>query len=212
MEINTLKNNKFVRLFIIVFVIILVFIVTYSIYQMSYRAGKIQIVINTVPTDAKITLNDDEYKNGENYIVAGEYKIIVQKDGFKTIEISQDIIKPGDEVDIALEAESDSAKDWASKNPQAYSNFANIVDKKTNKDGAAFRTLNPIVNKLPYTNYLFSIGYKLDSSDKTDNSIIITINASEQYRQAAILQVKQWGYNLADYNYEFINFDNPFKI
>lgn len=209
---NIFKTNKIIRIIILLLAIIIVSIISYSIYQINYRAGKIEVTINTVPKDAKVIINNQNYYDGENYIVAGEYNIVVKKDGFKTVELSQNIINNGDEINIALDAESDSAKAWATKNKQLYADFTNIVSEKANKDGVTFKAINPIVNKLPYINYLYSIGYKLDSVDKTGKSIIITVNSSEQYRQAAILQIKSWGYNLADYNYEFINFNNPFTI
>ena len=204
--------NKKLILIISVILISIISVVSYNILQNNYRQGKIEITINTVPKDAKVIINDNSYNNGKNYLAAGEYNISVEKDGFKTVSFSQNIINNGDEINIALDAESASAKAWAIKNTQLYADFTNIVSEKANKDGDNFKTINPIVTKLPYTNYLYSIGYKLDETDKNGEKIIITINSSEQYRQSAILQIKSWGYNLADYNYEFINFNNPFKI
>lgn len=204
--------NKKLLLIISAILITIIGAVSYNILQNNYRQGKIEITINTVPKDAKVIINSNSYNNGKNYLVAGEYNISVEKDGFKTVNFSQNIINNGDEINIALDAESTSAKEWATKNAQLYADFTNIVSEKANKDGDNFKTINPIVAKLPYINYLYSIGYKLDETDKTGEKIIITINSSEQYRQSAILQIKSWGYNLADYNYEFINFNNPFKI
>lgn len=210
--IDTYSNKKIIRLIIALFLVVIVAIVLYSINQYNYQAGKIEIIINTVPKDAKVIIDGKNYSDGKNYIVTGEYKISVQKDGFKTVEYTQNIFKPGDEINIALTPESDSAKQWAKENKKLYSIFSNIVSLKAQKDGEAFRLINPIVNKLPDTNYLYSIGYKLDNNDKAGNTIIITIDSSQQYRQSAISKIESLGYNLADYNYEFINFNNPFKL
>jgi len=197
---------------IILFFIIVISVILFATYQKVDQNGKIQILINLVPKDSKITIGSKQYTNGLNYITPGEYKITVQKDGFETKEITKELIKDSDKVNISLFAQSDEAKKWVLINKAQYSNFENMVAKDTQEKGVTFQQINPITKNLPFKNYLFSIGYKTDSSDKTGNSIIITISSSPQYRQTAISQIERWGYNLADYNYEFSGFNNPFKI
>lgn len=197
---------------VILFFIIVISVISFTIYQKVDQTGKIQISINLVPKDSKITIGNNQYTNGLNYIVPGEYKITAQKDGFETKNIVKKLVNNNDKINISLLAQSDEAKKWALINKAQYSNFENMVAKDTQEKGITFQQINPITKNLPFKNYLFSIGYKTDSSDKTGNSIIITINTSPQYRQSAISQIERWGYNLADYNYEFNGFNNPFKI
>jgi len=197
---------------IILFFIIVISVISFTIYQKVDQTGKIQISINLVPKDSKITIGNNQYTNGLNYIAPGEYKITVQKDGFETKKVVKKLIKDNDKVNISLIAQSEEAKKWAVINKAQYSDFENMVAKDTQEKGITFQQINPITKNLPFKNYLFSIGYKNDSSDKTGNSIIITISTSPQYRQSAISQIERWGYNLADYNYEFSGFNNPFKI
>lgn len=192
--------------------ILIVGLIIYSILQSNYKIGKIEIIINTVPKNAKITIGEQRFSNGINYIKSGEYKIKIEKDGFKTVELNQYIFRNGYELNIALIAESDQAKQWANNNKYLYSQMSSIIAEESHKNGEYFNQINPITEKIPYTNYLFSIGYKLDKADKKGEEIIITINSSEQYRQAAIQKFKTFDANLADYNYEYINFRNPFKI
>lgn len=197
---------------VILFFIIVISVISFTIYQKVDQTGKIQISINLVPKDSKITIGNNQYTNGLNYIAPGEYKITVQKDGFETKEVVKKLVNDNDKVNISLLAQSDEAKKWALINKAQYSNFENMVAKDTQEKGITFQQINPITKNLPFKNYLFSIGYKNDSSDVTGNSIIITISTSPQYRQSAISQIERWGYNLADYNYEFSGFNNPFKI
>lgn len=205
-------NKKIILIISILLISIIGFFIGYSILQNNYRSGKVEIIINTVPKDAKITVGDQIFGNGVNYIESGEYQIKIEKNGFNTAELTKYIYKNNDEINISLIAESDQAKQWAEKNKKLYSELANLIEEQAAKDGTYFKTINPIVTKLPITNYLYSIGYKLNESDKKGEDIIITINTNEQYRQSAILKLKSLGYNLADYKYDFINFNNPFKI
>jgi len=197
---------------LIAFLILCASLITYYIYQTIDRSNKLQITINLVPSDSRITLNNKPYSNGINYVLPKEYKVIVEKSGFKTVATTVNIDANGDQINISLAAQSDEAKKWAANNTNMYKTFENIVNQEANKNGEELSAKNPIIKKLPFKNYLYSIGYKLDSSDKTGNSIIITINSSEQYRQSAISQIERWGFNIADFNIEFNDFTNPFKI
>jgi len=70
----------------------------------------------------------------------------------------------------------------------------------------------PIVQNLPYNNFLYEIGYHLDSSDKSGKSIIITITAiNAMERRQAIQEIKTLGYNPIDYKIEFMNFESEIK-
>lgn len=204
-------NKKIILIFSIILISILS-IIGYNVLQNNYRADKVEIIINTVPKDAKITIGEQKFSNGTNYIKPGEYNIKIEKDGFKTIELSQYIYKNGYELNYSLIAESEQAKQWAEKNKNLYSKMSTIISQEASKNGEYFNKINPITTKIPYTNYLFSIGYRLDKTDKKGEKIIITIDSSEHYRQSAILKFKSFDSNLADYDYEFINFNNPFKI
>ena len=208
---NILNKIKPIHI-LIIFIIICLSMISYFIYQKIDQSGKIQITINLVPKDSKVIVGNQEYKNGLNYIKSGEYKITVKKDGFITKTLTQNLLTETDEINVSLVAQSDEAKKWASNNKSVYSEFESLVDKNTQQKGVNFLANNPITKYLPFKNYLYSIGSKLDSSDKTGNSIIITINSSEQYRQSAISQIERWGFNIADFNIEFNDFTNPFKI
>lgn len=208
---NILSKIKPIHIAII-FLILCASLITYYIYQTIDHSNKLQITINLVPNDSKITLDSKAYSNGVNYVLPKEYKVIVEKSGFKTVTTTVNIDTNGDQINISLVAQSNEAKKWAANNTSLYRDFENIVNQEANKNGEELSAKNPIIKKLPFKNYLYSIGYKLDSSDKTGNSIIITINSSEQYRQSAISQIERWGFNIADFNIEFNDFTNPFKI
>lgn len=196
----------------ILFILLVISLFGYYFYQMNYRHDKIQVTISLVPQDSKITLNNKPYSNGVNYILPGEYNAIISKDGFGTIKTSYNLTDANESIIIGLVAESDEAKQWAVKNYKLYNDLENKMDDKLKVDGEQFMADHPITSSLPIKNYLYSIGYMIDSNDSTGKSIIITVDSSQQYRQSAILQIKNLGYNLADYNYNFANFNNPFKL
>jgi hypothetical protein len=75
---------------------------------------------------------------------------------------------------------------------------------------SSFADENPIINDLPYENLIYSIGYRIDPSDPSHNSIILTIDAPEGTRNAAVQQIRDMGYDPTEYKIEFKDYKNPF--
>jgi len=70
----------------------------------------------------------------------------------------------------------------------------------------------PIIKDLPYNNFLYEIGYRLDDSDKNGKSIKLTITAiNAMERRQALKEIKALGYNPIDYKIEFLDFESEIK-
>jgi len=70
----------------------------------------------------------------------------------------------------------------------------------------------PIIKNLPYNNFLYEIGYRLDSSDKSGKSIELTITAiNAMERRQALKEIKALGYNPINYKIEFLDFESEIK-
>lgn len=193
--------------------VIILLAVGYVIYMTVTRQGKVAVDVVSAPGDALITLNDAKINSGTNYLSAGEYKVKATKNGF--VDFSDTVfIKDGlsgQSIPILLTPASDEAKKWVDDNQDAYAEVEAAAGESAQKGGDFFREKNPIVKHLPTDSLLYSIGYITDTSDPTGNSIILEIDAPEGYRQAAIYQIGQWGYNPADFKINFKDYKNPFS-
>ena len=57
---------------------------------------------------------------------------------------------------------------------------------------------------------LYTITLKHDYKD-ADDPIVITVDASMSYREAALDYIRSLGYTLSDFTIKFTNYENPFK-
>lgn len=179
-------------------------------FVLSQRAGKTPLTLVVVPQHAKVTMNDTKVASGTHYLLPGRYTIIAQAEGF--LNYRKDIQLGPDSVDlpVALVPISQEAKEWVKKNQQLYQG---IVDKSRSQEAqvtALIRQKNPIVDRLPFENMLFSIAYRADPSDDTHSQIILNVTAKEGYRRSAFQKIREWGYEPADYKIEFIGQRDPF--
>lgn len=172
--------------------------------------GKIAVEIVAVPEDAVINLSGERVSNGVVYIKPGTYTVTGYKEGFDKMSYNLNIVDQGQKVFVLLTGSSDAAKTWISNNQTKYYSAQAQASEQVTSDTKAFLEKNPIIAKLPYENDLFKIAYKLDPSDSSGLSIIVTISASEQYRNMAVAQIITLGYNPSDYVYEFTDFTNVF--
>lgn len=68
---------------------------------------------------------------------------------------------------------------------------------------------NPITKTLPTDAYIYKLGYRIDQSDKSGQSIKLTIKSdTASGRIAALREIKALGYDPTDYKIEFLNFEN----
>jgi len=175
------------------------------------RSGKIAVQVSIIPRDATFSINSQSYSTDTTvYLKEGEYQIKAAKDGFAAVDEKTYISQNNKTLTLSLAPQSDEAKTWAENNADQYRQNEGISGEASAETGESFREKNPIVNELPYKNLLYTIGYRADPADKTGNSIIITIDTFEGYRQAAIYRIQQMGFNPADYKYEFKNHKDPF--
>lgn len=195
---------------VIVAVVIIAIATPFLISGVNNLQDKIAIEIVAVPEDAVINLNGLRVSNGVNYIKPGEYTVTGYKDGFDRMSYSVKIVDAHQKVFVLLSASSDAAKLWTSNNLSKYYSAQAAASQQVTSDTKNLLAKNPIIAKLPYENDLFKIAYKLDLSDASGESIIVTISAPEQYRSMAIAEIADLGFNPSDYNYEFSDFTNVF--
>lgn len=195
---------------IIIAVIIVAIATPFLISGANYLQDKIAVEIVAVPEDAVINLNGQRVSNGVTYIKPGEYIVTGYKEGFDRMSYSVKIIDAHQKVFVLLSASSEEAKAWVSSNLSKYNSAQADASQQVTSETRNLLAKNPLIAKLPYENSLFKIAYKIDPSDASGESIIVTITASEQYRSMAIAQIIDFGFKPSDYTYEFVSFTNVF--
>ena len=207
-------NNNAVKIkYGIIFGLVLVVgLIAFYVYQTINRSDKVQVTIVTIPSDAKITLDKKTAGNGDTYIPPGIYTVVIEKSGFTTQTNTVTFTKPTGSIDIALTPESTEAKAWAETHASDYTAYEGRAGAKSEVAGQDFQKVNPIVGHLPFKNLLFTIGYFADPTDSSGNTIIVTIDAPEGYRQAAINKIAEWGIKPAELNIIFTGYENPFSL
>jgi hypothetical protein len=183
----------------------------YGAYSFIDRNGKIEVTVNAVPSDAHITFNDVSTGAGTIYLKEGKYIVKGTKEGFNDFSTSIYIDKDHHSVNVPLVASSDSAKQWQKDNLSKYTDLEGSAGQAANDEGEAFATKNPITTVLPFENLIYTIGYRADPSDPTGNSIILEIDAAEGYRNAAVEQIRNLGYDPTDFKINFRDYKNPFS-
>lgn len=184
----------------------------YFIALNIYRADKLKVIVNTVPNTAEIYFNDQSLSKGTHYLKPGYYKVKVSEDGFLPYEEPIEINQPSQIVNIALTPDTNEASAWLKENEEQYLEYEQLAGQQANQEGEVIRDKNPIINNLPFKNLLFTIGYRADPSDPSGQSIIIEIDTAEGYRQSAIVAIERWGYDPAELNITFRNYQNPFSL
>lgn len=182
------------------------------IMQTRINNTGVPVDIIIVPEDSRVKVGDTYIDSDKIHLRPGTYSYTVEKDGFKTFT---DVIVIEDSLDRQIISGrllpvSDEAKKWYEDNKQKYLNVERVYGEQAIERGMELREDNPIISELPYRSVLFTIGYKADTKNTNPNAIIVTISAQDVYRESAVQQIRNWGYNPAELNIEFINEENPF--
>ena len=208
---DTATRNRTIVITAIIAVILLLGFGAYTIYVSMQRAGKLAVKLVVVPGDAKIDMNGQTVSAYGLYVSPGDYVFSASKEGFKTMEAHTHIAEGlPNTVTLPLEPESEEAKKWVQQNQNQYAALEGAAGKAANEQGEAVSEKNPVIRILPYKNFLYTIGYKNDLSDPTGKSIIITIDATPGYRNAATRKLRELGYDPTQLKIEFTKYESPF--
>jgi len=193
-------------------IIILIFIGLIGFYAFTLisRAGKEPVQIYLVPGDARLTLNGEEYRPGLSYIKPGEYEVKAEREGFESYQETITIGQPNSmDIDIALNPVSEEARQWQQDNLDGYLAAEGRAGARAIEEGKEFSAKNPIVDHLPFRNFIYTIGYK--ANPDIPNGIILTITAITGSREAALNKIRELGFDPTDYEINFNNYENPFS-
>lgn len=202
------KNKIIIALLVAAFIIVPV---AYYLYTTYSNYGKTEVDLVVMPSDAEITMNDTVVKPGRLFLEPGSYTLKAKRSGFDSYESKEIVEKDKKTILFSLPSNSDEGQKWIDTHKKEYQNFEARAGQLATAEGEIFRKKNPIVEKLPYSNYLYQIGYEVDPADPTGNSIIVTIDALSGYRAAALVQLRKLGFDPAELKIKYRNYESPFK-
>lgn len=207
------NNSQKIKYGIIIGLVVMLGTIGFYTFQTISRQGKVRVTVSTIPSDAKVIIDNNTVNNGDNYVKPGQSKVVVEKPGFTTYS-ADNVTFSGSSgaIDIALTAESADAQTWSSNHQAEYLAYEGRAGDRAIAEGAKDNSINPVIKYLPFKNLLFNIGYFADQTDSSGKSIIVTIDAPEGYRQAAINKISEWGVNPAGLNIIFKSYENPFSL
>lgn len=194
---NELHLSRLQKNIIFILFIALTFLILYSIFNVLENSGKYTLGIDTIPSDATISVNGVVSPSNIS-LYPGVYSVVTTKDGFtdsiRVVDVSKDLtIKP-----ILIPASS-TAKKWAVDNASVYPEDF-FYDSPSGQQ--------PITDYLPDSNYIYSIS--TDSTTVGPTPLRLFINSSSGYYNAPIDRIRSMGFTPEDYLYTF-RFGNPFK-
>jgi hypothetical protein len=206
--------TKQIKAYILVAIFLLVgALVWYLATNISSNTGRVEVALIKAPSDSNVVVDGKEVSGSTIYLSPGTHSYIISRNDFRsvagTVEVKEGSV--GNTITGILEPTTQVGEDIYSKSTQEYAVAESAAGAAAEARGEAEADENPIIGLLPYTNLLFTIGYRADPSDTTGKSIILEIDASPTYRDAAITQLSAWGYNPAEYKINFKGEENPFK-
>lgn len=204
--------NKYKLYGLVGALLLVTLIVVYLFFTHIHRLDKKAVYIDTFPSNAKITIDGNAVNRGKVYLKSGAYEIKASSKGFKDFSNTLWVNSSTDRYSILLESDSEEGKKWYTEHQSEYLRIRQQNERYIEEKGKYFHQLNPIASKLPYRTFMYTIGYRADQSDPTGNSIIIEIDAPEEYRQSAIYRIRQLGYDPTDFTINFRDYENPFPL
>jgi len=204
--------DKRLRLIVVALAVLVIIPLIVWGFIMASENGTSAVSVFIAPNDATVEVGGQSFKADKTIrLKPGSYTVKISKDGFEAD--SQKIIvqdnKESSLVSVLLPV-SESAKKWYQENKNEVLRIEGKAGELSAQQGQDFISQYPITKWLPIQKAIYSIGYK-QVSENTSDGIIITISASEGYREAALQEIRDKGFDPTDFTIEFTNYRNPFN-
>lgn len=203
-------NNTLKRILLVTAVLIGLLVV-YAGFVSLGRLGKTKVQISIAPSVATITLDNKPVNNGVFYLKSGSHRLVASYPNFSTESKNfsasdQDLAA----ISISLNPLNQKAEDFLKANPVYQLQREAVGGQELS--GRALVNSTPIIKLLPRTSIddYYRIDYESSPSDKTRARLLIS-NSSPNGRQNALQWIKQQGYDPAELEIIFSDFQNPLK-
>ena len=92
-----------------------------------------------------------------------------------------------------------------------YLELERYVSSQNANSGKTLAENAPLVTQLPIEGYTYTVGYKNDAGNSSGKPIVVTIDTTAGYRNAAIGSIYNVGFDPGDYKLQFSDYTNPFE-
>lgn len=198
------------RLWLLVFLVtaMALSLIVFAILTMRNNNANLEII--AAPTGVNIVVDGKNYSPGKISLTPGKHMVRAEKEGFETITQDVTVDESLKQVTFALTPKTAEAQKIAEKDSRLYDQVESIGGQLAQEQGQAFTNANPIVAKLPKNTSIYAINYTRDI--ERPGQVYIRIDStSPAGRQAAIAQIRTWGFNPTDYRIVFAGLINPFQ-
>jgi len=202
------KKTTLIAAALVVFIAIPVII---WIISSTLQKGTVSVETLVVPSNATVTINDETYSNKNSInLKPGTYTVVTSRDGFETN--TQDILVTEGQTNAIIASllpVSEEAMRWQENNMKAYLELEGRAGSIAAQQGQEFIDTYPITKWLPLQKPTYTIGYR-QVTENGKQGIVITINAVEGFREAALQELRDRDIDLGDYTIEFTDYRSPF--
>jgi hypothetical protein len=156
------------RRIIIGAILLIAVLMIWNMVLIISRQGLDKIVVQAIPSDATITLDNKTVGTGTIYVSPGKHTLTASRQYFSAVTKKFNTHKQGDEkIYLLLDPQSQEGIDWLNKHPQEQQLRETILSDQVSEQQQTLQNKYPILDKLPVDNS----HYRIDYSQSSDNSI-----------------------------------------
>lgn len=206
-------NPNKLKIIVAVLFVAVAGIALFNISLNANRSGKIATTIEVMPEDATITIDGKRSNHGTVYLEPGSHTFVASKTGFTDDKETLTISAESNYVGLLPAPVSDEARKWAEQ-AEIIDKIESITGSIASAEGSITTTKNPLINYLPESNIEapYTISYRLVENDSGgEDAVIIIKNATPSGRIKALAWIKEQGFDPADLQIEFEDFQNQLE-
>lgn len=207
-NLNKIEKNRLIliAISITVFALLCVIAIILAIRSSIYSA---HVIINVAPGDAKIIIDEKNYKNGEIALKPGRYQAKISRKGFESIDIDFEAKNDEKYKLYACLKTTESTEGWYDEHKDD-SILCNTANEYLLREAQSKKLSDPIFKVTPFHSY--DKGFNIDPYFDDDNRIVVKITAlscnaerREGLFEAAIKYLQNNGINPGNYTIERIS-------
>lgn len=207
-EIYSMNHQRTNKLIIIPLCLLLIAVGIFVLFGLS-RVGKTPITFNVAPSSSKVTVDSKRVKSGDTiYMTKGTHNLIAILENFSAVHREFSVGNKNQTLDISLNPVNNVGQSYLQKNPQYQQEREAIGGQET--EARALLAQSPLIKLLPVID--ISGPYRIDYGQSTlrpGNSVIIIADSSPNGRSKAVAWIAEQGYDPADLEIRFSDFNNP---
>ncbi len=212
------KRRTVVKAGIITAVIITLVIITAVIIPAILHAGKVKVEVVYAPHYAEVELNGKKVKNpSTRYLEPGEYEVRVWAPEFEEFSTKVQVDENTKYIYGSLNPATAKGEELMNGDlQQQFLEIEGIAGQVLAEEGEKINAEYPILQKLPYKNSLYTLGYLINSGER-DYTLTVKVLIPSIY-DSAVEKLKTFAEEtnkpLAEYRIDLFiseNFSDPFK-